>query len=40
MADVIDDHVLTNLVDREAHPDALSAEAAEHLLSVVRTYLR
>jgi len=40
MADVMDDHVLTNLVDREMHPEAFNAEAAEHLLSVVRTYLR
>jgi len=40
MAEVVEDHVLTHLVDREKHPDALDTEAAEHLLSVVRTYLK
>ena len=40
MADVIEDQVLTNLVDRETHPEAFNAEGAEHLLSVVRTYLK
>jgi FrmR/RcnR family transcriptional regulator, repressor of frmRAB operon len=40
MAEVIEDHVLTHLVDREKHPDALDTEAADHLLSVVRTYLK
>jgi DNA-binding FrmR family transcriptional regulator len=36
----VEDHVLTHLVDREKHPDAFDTEAAEHLLSVVRTYLK
>jgi DNA-binding FrmR family transcriptional regulator len=40
MADVLEDHVLTNLVDLELHPEAFNPEAAEHLLAVVRTYLR
>ncbi|MGH6993621.1 MAG: metal/formaldehyde-sensitive transcriptional repressor [Caulobacteraceae bacterium] len=40
MAEVVEDHVHSHLVDREKHPDALDAEAAEHLVSVVRTYLK
>ena len=40
MAEVVEDHVLTHLVDREQHPHAFNTEAAEHLLSVVRTYLK
>jgi FrmR/RcnR family transcriptional regulator, repressor of frmRAB operon len=40
MAEVVEDHVLTHLVDRQKHPEALDEEAAEHLLSVVRTYLK
>ena len=40
MAEVVEDHVRTHLVDREKHPGALNEDAAEHLLSVVRTYVR
>jgi len=40
MAEVVEDHVLTHLVDREKHPQALDENAAEQLLSVVRTYLK
>lgn len=40
MAEVVEDHVHTHLVDREKHPDAFNAEAADNLLSVVRTYLK
>jgi FrmR/RcnR family transcriptional regulator, repressor of frmRAB operon len=40
MAEVVEDHVLNHLVDREKHPDALDEAAAEHLLSVVRTYVK
>jgi DNA-binding FrmR family transcriptional regulator len=40
MAEVVEDHVRTHLVDREKHPNAFNTEAAEHLLSVVRTYLK
>ena len=40
MAEVVEDHVRTHLVDAEKHPDALNAEAAEQLLDVVRTYLK
>lgn len=40
MAEVVEDHVLTHLVDAKKHPGALKTEAAEHLLDVVRTYLK
>ncbi len=40
MAEVVEDHVLTHLVDAERHPGALNAEAADQLIDVVRTYLR
>ena len=40
MAEVVENHVRTHLVDAEKHPGALNAAAAEQLLEVVRTYLR
>ncbi len=40
MAEVVEDHVLTHLVDVERHPGALNVEAADDLIDVVRTYLR
>src|SRR5271170_3222260 len=40
MAEVVEDHVHTHLVDVEKHPGALNTEAAEQLLEVVRTYLK
>lgn len=40
MAEVVEDHVRTHLVDADAHPGALNTEAAEQLLDVVRTYLK
>jgi FrmR/RcnR family transcriptional regulator, repressor of frmRAB operon len=40
MAEVVEDHVRTHLVDAEKHPGALNTEAAEQLLEVVRTYLK
>jgi len=40
MAEVVEDHVRTHLVNPETHPGALNAEAAEQLLDVVRTYLK
>jgi len=40
MAEVVEDHVRTHLVDAEKHPDALRADAAEQLLDVLRTYLK
>ena len=40
MAEVVEDHVRTHLVDQDRHPGALDGEAAEQLLEVVRAYLR
>ncbi len=40
MAEVIDDHIQTHLVDAEKHPGALDAAAAEELMAVIRTYLK
>ena len=40
MAEVVEDHVRTHLVDVGKHPNALNTDAAEQLLEVVRTYLK
>ena len=40
MAEVVEDHVRTHLVDAELHPGALNVEATDHLLGVIRTYLK
>ena len=40
MAEVVEDHVRSHLVDEEKHPGALKTEAAEQLLDVIRTYLK
>jgi DNA-binding FrmR family transcriptional regulator len=40
MAEVVEDHVRTHLVDEEKFPTALNADAAEQLLEVVRSYLK
>jgi FrmR/RcnR family transcriptional regulator, repressor of frmRAB operon len=40
MAEVVEDHVRTHLVDGEKYPGALNTEAVEQLLEVVRTYLK
>jgi DNA-binding FrmR family transcriptional regulator len=40
MAEVVEDHVRTHLVDADKHPKALNTEATEQLLEVVRTYLK
>jgi FrmR/RcnR family transcriptional regulator, repressor of frmRAB operon len=40
MAEVVEDHVRSHLVDEEKHPDALDADAVEQLLEVIRTYLK
>jgi DNA-binding FrmR family transcriptional regulator len=40
MAEVVEDHVRTHLVDAAKYPGALRPEATEQLLDVVRTYLR
>jgi DNA-binding FrmR family transcriptional regulator len=40
MAEVVEDHVRTHLVDAEQYPTALNTEAANQLLDVIRTYLK
>ena len=40
MAEVVEDHVRTHLVDTEKFPTALNADAASQLLEVVRSYLK
>ncbi len=40
MAEVVEDHVQSHLVDAEKHPGALNAEAVEQLMDVIRTYLK
>ncbi len=40
MAEIVEDHVRSHLVDVEKYPRALNAEAAQQLLDVVRTYLK
>jgi DNA-binding FrmR family transcriptional regulator len=40
MAEIVEDHVRSHLVDSARHPGALNAEAADSLLDVVRTYLK
>jgi FrmR/RcnR family transcriptional regulator, repressor of frmRAB operon len=40
MAEVVEDHVRTHLVDEKKHPGALNGEAVDHLIDVVRTYVR
>jgi DNA-binding FrmR family transcriptional regulator len=40
MAEVVEDHVRSHLVDPERYPGALNTEAAEQLMDVIRTYLK
>ena len=40
MAEVVEDHVRSHLVDPDAHPDALDSDATEQLLAVIRAYLK
>jgi DNA-binding FrmR family transcriptional regulator len=40
MAEVVEDHIRTHLVDPEKHPGALNGDAAEQLMDVVRTYMK
>jgi DNA-binding FrmR family transcriptional regulator len=40
MAEVVEDHVRSHLVDPEKHPGALNTEATEQLMDVIRTYLK
>jgi DNA-binding FrmR family transcriptional regulator len=40
MAEVVEEHVRTHLVDTEMHPGVLNTDAVEQLLEVVRSYLK
>ena len=40
MAEVVEDHVRTHLVDHERHPGVLNEEGVEQLLDVIRTYVK
>ena len=40
MAEVVEDHVRTHLVDTKTHPRALNGAAVEQLLEVTRSYLK
>jgi FrmR/RcnR family transcriptional regulator, repressor of frmRAB operon len=40
MAEVVEDHIRTHLVDRESNPGVPNADAADQLIDVVHTYLR
>ena len=40
MAEVVEDHIRTHLVDVKKHPGALDAEATEQVIEVIRAYLK
>ncbi|MEW6645501.1 metal/formaldehyde-sensitive transcriptional repressor [Bradyrhizobium sp. 2TAF24] len=40
MAEVVEDHIRTHLVDPKKNPGALDTEAAEQLIEVVHTYMK
>lgn len=40
MAEVVEDHIRTHLVDPDRNPGALNSEAADELIDVVHTYLK
>ena len=40
MAEVVEEHVRSHLVDPAIYPDALQQDAVEQLLDVVRSYLK
>jgi DNA-binding FrmR family transcriptional regulator len=40
MAEVIEDHILTHLVDPKKDPGALDAEAADQLIEIVHSYFK
>lgn len=40
MAEVVEDHVRTHLVDTDKYPDALDADATNQLMDVIRAYLK
>jgi FrmR/RcnR family transcriptional regulator, repressor of frmRAB operon len=40
LAEVVEDHIRTHLVDREKDPGALDGEAADQLVDVVHSYFK
>jgi DNA-binding FrmR family transcriptional regulator len=40
MAEVVEDHIRSHLVDPEKNPGALNADAADQLIEVVHSYLK
>lgn len=40
MAEVVEDHIRTHLVDPRKNPGVLNADAADQLIEVVHTYLK
>jgi FrmR/RcnR family transcriptional regulator, repressor of frmRAB operon len=40
LAEVVEDHIKTHLVDPEKNPEALNGEAAEQLIAVVHSYFK
>jgi FrmR/RcnR family transcriptional regulator, repressor of frmRAB operon len=40
LAEVVEDHIRTHLVDRTRNPNALNNEATEQLVDVVHSYFR
>ena len=40
MVEVVDDHIQTHLVDAQKHPGALDRDAADQLMSVIRSYIK
>jgi DNA-binding FrmR family transcriptional regulator len=40
MAEVVEDHIRTHLVDPKKSPGALNAEAADQLIDVVHSYMK
>jgi hypothetical protein len=40
MAEVVEDHVRTHLVDADLYPKALNKEATEQLLEIIGAYLK
>jgi DNA-binding FrmR family transcriptional regulator len=40
LAEVVEDHIRTHLVDRARNPDALDNEATDQLVDVVHSYFK
>jgi DNA-binding FrmR family transcriptional regulator len=40
LAEVVEDHILTHLVDQDKDPGVLNADAADQLIAVVHSYFK